>query len=260
MVLRTGILLLSFLTLHSLASIAQAPVSDERAVTILNQSLAASGTALNQVRAFTATGTITYFWAGERVEGPATVRARGHEQFRVDADLPSGTRSLALDRRSGIRKDSDGKLTPMPMHNTLSMGNSTFPYLSIAAALNDPAFQIAYIALVEAAGRQFHQLSVTKNFPKDTDPDGVLARLSRTDYFVDSQTLLVVKTADLTHPIETLTEDYVREVELEGYTAMSGVAVPTIIRQKIAGQTIWELRVSGITFNTSMTDSDFSIQ
>jgi hypothetical protein len=48
-------------------------------------------------------------------------------------------------------------------------------------------------------------------------------------------------------------------VEFEGYTAMRGVAVPTIIREKVSGQTIWELRLSSINFNTNLTDTDFAL-
>jgi hypothetical protein len=259
MALRYQLLLAAILLCAALSANAQdsASGSDADARAILRQSLAASGAA--NVQAFTAVGTITYFGGGERVEGPATIRANGHEQFRIDADLPSGTRSIALDRRSGTRKDSEGKVSQIPMHNTLSMGSSSFPYLSIAAALDNPAFSISYVSLVEAAGRQFHQISIGRNFPNEDDRDGILARLSRTDYFVDAQTSLVVKTMDLRHPVNTLTEDYVHEIELDAYTAMHGVAVPTVVREKIAGQTVWEFRLTGITFNTNLTDSDFSI-
>ena len=258
MSLRTGILLLSFLTLHSLPSIAQAPASDAKAVVLLNQSLTASGA--GNVGGFTASGSITYFWAGQAIQSNATIRAKGGNQFRLDADVPGGTRSVALSRRSGKRKDADGKLTEIPAHNTTSLGGTSFPYLSIAAVLNDPAYSIAYVGLADVGVRQAHQVRVTKIFPKDTDPDGVLAKLSQTDYFIDPQSSLVVKTADFTHPIENLNENYLREMELDSYTAMKGVAVPTIVREKIAGQTTWEFRLSTITFNTTLTDAYFVIQ
>jgi hypothetical protein len=70
----------------------------------------------------------------------------------------------------------------------------------------------------------------------------------------------VSKTGDLTHPVETLTESYSHEVELEDYTAMSGVAVPTLMREKVSGQTLWEFRLTNITFNTDNADADFSVR
>lgn len=258
MVLRTGILLLSFLTLHSLASIAQAPASDEKAVALLNQTLAASGA--GNVGGFTASGAITYFWAGQRVQGLATIRARGKDQFRLDASIPGGTRSFAVSRLAGTRKETDGKLTEIPVHNTLNLGALTFPYPAIAAALTDPQVTISYVGLVTSGGKQFHQVRVTRNFPIDVDPRGIMTKLSQIDYLVDAQTSLVAKTADFTHPKENLNESYPHEVELESYTTMSGVAVPTLVREKIGTQTMWELRISTITFNGNLTDTDFTLQ
>ncbi len=59
----------------------QARTSDPRAVAILQQSLIALGGArgLAAIPDFTASGTITYFLAGEQVHGTAVVRARGSD-------------------------------------------------------------------------------------------------------------------------------------------------------------------------------------
>jgi hypothetical protein len=250
------------LALSPLSSLAQTTAPVPSGVTVLTQALNTSGAAnpLNPVRSFTASGTITYFWAGKQIQAPATVRARGRDQFRVDATLPTGTRSTAINGDSGARKDESGKLTPVPIHNTLSMGGSSFPYLSMAAVLSDPAFTVSYLGLVQSGARQLHQVRVARNVSLKQDPSGLLTKLSQTDYFIDSQTNLVVKTADLTHPIETATRDYPREMELDGYTAMNGVTVPTIVREKINGQTMWEFHLSTITFNPNLTDTDFSVQ
>lgn len=116
---------------------AETPVSDPKGVDILTQSLNAAGAAnpLNLIQDFTAAGTITYFWAGEQVQAPATIRARGSDQFRLDASLASGTRSVAISRDSGARKDAEGRRTDIPLHNRISKGGSSFPYPAIAAAL-----------------------------------------------------------------------------------------------------------------------------
>ena len=140
------------------------------------------------------------------------------------------------------------------------MGIPTFPYPVIAAALADSAVTVTYVGQVESGGRSLHHLRLTRPFSEAQDPAGILAKLSSVDYFVDAQTLLVAKTADLTHPKETLTENYTHEMELEGYAVFSGVAVPTIVREKISGQTVWEFRLSTITFNTDLRDADFALQ
>jgi hypothetical protein len=41
---------------------------------------------------------------------------------------------------------------------------------------------------------------------------------------------------------------------------MNGILVPTVVREKVAGQTVWEFHLSKIQFNPSLQDSDFSLQ
>ena len=82
-----SLVLLSIVTVYfPLRGTAQTIASDEKAVMVLSQSLTASGagSAASPDHGFIATGTITYFWAGQRVQGAATIRARGHDQFRLD--------------------------------------------------------------------------------------------------------------------------------------------------------------------------------
>ncbi len=257
---RICVLLLAGWMVSSLSGLAQEPTAssapDPKA--LLAQSLAAAGA--TNVNAFTASGTITYFWAGEPVQGAATLRGRGADQFRLDADLPGGTRSFALSRRAGQRKGADGKLADIPAQNAWAGSIPAIPYPSIAAALADPAVAFTYLGLEDAGGRQFYRIRVSPNVPPETDPRGIMKQLSWIDYFVDVQTYLVAKTADLTHPKETITESYLHEIELEEYTAMGGIAVPVLIREKVGGQTTWELRLSTVVFNPNLSDADFSLQ
>src|ERR1700722_2251304 len=67
---------------------------DPQAITILTQALNAAGgtSAVVGVPHYTATANVTYYWAGEQVEGTAVLKGRGTGQFRVDATLPDGMR------------------------------------------------------------------------------------------------------------------------------------------------------------------------
>lgn len=242
------------------ASVAQ--TSDPIAVAVLNKSLTASGATnpLNPVRDFVATGTITYFWAGEEVQGAATVKARGYDQFRLDANLPEGTRSYSVSHAVGFLKDQNGSLSEIPEHNTVNTGILSFPYPTVAANLAAPLTAVSYLGLVEVGSRQAHQVRVQRHFSSEADSDGTMSKLCTTDYFVDPQTYLLLKTLDTTHPVHTLTEDLTHEIELQNYTSVNGVMVPTLIREKIIGQTIWEFRLTAISLNTGLTDLDFILQ
>ena len=249
---------------------AQVGTKDPKGVDVLIQSVNASGATnpLKPIQDFLATGTITYFWAGEQVQGPATVKGRAPDQFRLDANLPSspacvgcpGTRSYAVSHGTGALKEADGTLKPIPLHNTINIGVLSFPYLTIAAALNDPLTLVTYIGTATMNGRQVNQVRMQRNFSSTQDPDGMLASLCISEYFVDAQTNLVVKTRDMTHPEETLTEDLTHEIELGNYVPVSGVQVPMLIGEKIIGQIIWELRLMNVSFNTGLTDADFTVQ
>lgn len=158
--------------LFLLATPGWAQSSDPQAVTILAQSLNAVGGAqgLGSVRDFVATGTIAYFWAGEPVQGSATVRARGFDQFRLDANLPEGTRSFVVNRGVGALKGTDGIVTQVPYHNTVNLGTLTFPYLNILAALDDSLTTASYVGLVDLNGRQVYQVRVQRHFSPTSMP------------------------------------------------------------------------------------------
>jgi hypothetical protein len=253
--------LVSILLLVSVSpAFSQSVASVPQGVGILQQSLSAAGMSAVTIRSFTASGTITYFWGTQPVEASTTVRARGGDQFRLDAKLPNGVRSVSTGQQGGGRKDADGKLASIPAHNTLAAVIPTFPYPSIAAALGDPGVTISYLGTVDDGGRRLQDVRVTRSFPKAADPDGVLAQLSAIDYFIDSQTLLLAKAIDQVHPKESAGESYPREMQFEGYTAFNGIAVPTVVRERIAGQSTWEFRLTDIDFNSNLTDSDFLLQ
>ncbi len=245
----------------SVPGVSPAQTSDPQAISVLTQALNAAGgpIALGSIRDFTATGTITYFWAGSPVPGTATARGRGADQFRLDASIPQGARSHAVSHGQGAFKDTSGTVKPIPYHNTVNVGILTFPFPGIIARLNDPLTSITYVGLVQLAARQTHQVRVRRQFGATTDPNGTLSNLTVTDYFVDAQTYLLVKVTDMTHPVGTLTRSYQHDIELENYTNIGGVNVPMLVREKITGQTIWELRLSSVSFNTGLTDADFAL-
>jgi hypothetical protein len=247
-----------FLLVSVTRGLAQEPTSDAAVREILTQSVNASQT--SQVQSFTATGIMTFHWAGRLVQANATIRGRGHAQFRIDAEVPGGTLSFAINGISSVRKEANGRLTQIPLHNTISKGGTTFPYLAINAAMADQAATISDRGVVESDARQLHRVRIMRNAPATHDPDGLIAKLSPTDYFLDPQTNLVVGISDMTHPIQTFGEEYLREMELEDYSTINGVAVPTRVREKITGHTTWEFHLLDITFNTNLTDEDFSIQ
>ncbi len=243
-------------------AVAQTTTSTPQGAGLLAQALTAAGgtKALGAISDFTATGTITYFWAGKQVQGSATILGRGSDQFRLDASLPQGTRSYAVSHGAGGLKDSTGKTTSIPIHNTLNVGVLTFPFPGILARLSDPTTTISYLGLTaNPAGTKLYQVRAQRQFAALADPDGKLSDMTATYYYIDPATNLPASMMDWTHPVEDAGQIYVHEIDYENYSSVGGLQVPMLVREKVGGQKIWELRLSAISFNVGLTESNFTL-
>ncbi len=256
-----ALLLLSSTTYPQQVTSGSAPHRDPQTLAVLAQALNAAGglTALTVIQDFAASGTITYFWAGEDVKGSVKVRGRGLDQFRLDASLPQGLRSWAVNNGSGVLKEIDGTNHSIRYHNAVNLGSLTLPFVAIAAPLQDSTVSVSGLALVDADGRKALQVRVQRNFDSTTDPDGTLTRLSARDFFFDPNTFQLLKIQQMTHPSETFTEDYAQEILFSDYRLVNGISVPFAITERIAGQRTWTIQLDLISFNQSLSDADFQL-
>jgi len=232
---------------------------DPQALTILTQVLnaAGGGTALAAIHDMTATGTITYYWAGEEVQGTVTVKGRGTGQFRLDASLPDGVRSWGVNNGTGFVKEQDGSKNQIPYHNTVNFGSLTFPFAYILAAPRDNSTSITYVGLETKDGRQIHHIRMRKIFPSDDDPGDILSKLSTRDFFIDPVTFQVVSTLDMVHPLNASTIDYPHEMLFSDYRPANGFLVPFSITEVATGQRTYTIQLNQVTFNGALKDSDF---
>jgi len=239
--------------------ITQTVQRDQQALTILTQVLNVAGgeTALAAIHDITATGTITYYWAGEEVQGTVTVKGRGTGQFRLDASLQNGVRSWAVNNGTGFVKELDGSKKQIPYHNTVNFGSLTFPHAYMSAAQQDNSTSITYVGLETRDGRQIHHIRMRKVVPSDNDPSEVLSKLSTRDFFVDPATFHVVGTLDMVHPLNASTIDYPHEMLFSDYRTVSGVLVPFSVTEVATGQRTYAIQLNQATFNAGLKDSDF---
>lgn len=233
---------------------------DERALGILNKALTAAGwrVAPGTVPSFRASGTITYFGADGQISGPATILGRGAHQFRLNAELPQGSRSLLLNGRRSKLQEGTGRLEELTHLNPVNMGILTLPYPGLAAVLDDPLAFITYVGTSEIAGRQVHHMHTRRRLLLPLEPGGRNVRVVTVDYFVDAQTNLVLRVADTTHPVDTSWKDYPQEIDYSNYEEMGGVAVPTLVSEKFMGQPVWTLHLNSMNFNTGLTGREFN--
>jgi hypothetical protein len=236
---------------------------DVKAISVFNDCLNSRNSTASQIRDFTASGTITYFWAGKEVTGPVTIKARGLDQFHLQADLPDGTRSFTVSHGKGSLTEFDGKISEVPFHNAIKAGTPVIPQLVVAAVLADNSSNIVYDALTEISGQQAHKIRIQQMVPKvvtSADPDGRFGKLLSKEILVDQNTHRIVKISDKTHPIESFKNEMDREFTFENYVSMEAIEVPTLIRERIGGTTISEIQIAKVTFNSGLSDSDFSVE
>ncbi len=239
---------------------ATVPARDVQAVDLLANAIAAAGgiSALAPLQSFTGSGTITYYWAGKEVEGAATIRGRGLEQFRLDANLPSGTRSWTVSHGRGSLREADGSINTIPYHNAITLGSLTFPYSRIVAALQDSSFSATYVGLQEIAGSQFHQIRLSKQVVSGSAATEASKKLGTVDVFIDPNSFAVLGIQDLTHPRQTILKDIHHAIYFADFRVINGVSVPFAIDETIDGQKTWSLHLNDVRFNAALTDADFS--
>lgn len=165
--------------LQTATTLAQSPPQrDPQALGLLSHSLSAAGgaSAIAAVQDFTGTGSITYFWAGQAVQGSVTLRGRGNNQFRLDATLPQGTRSWAVTDGQGSVKETNGQISKIVYENAMNLGALSLPYLELLAALNDSSFAVSFLGQMTVEGMSVYDVRIQKIFTTDDDPTGDLAK------------------------------------------------------------------------------------
>lgn len=233
---------------------------DQQALTVLSQVIKAAGgqATLAAIQDITGSGTITYYWAGEEVQGNVTVKGRGIGQFRLDATLTTGVRSWAVNNGTGFTKETDGTVSQIPHHNTVNFGNLTFPLYFMSTIIGDASTSITYIGLEAKSGTQVHHLRTEKIFSSKADPGGIVSKLTTRDFFIDSTSYQIVATQDMVHPEGASTIDYPREMQFSDYRTVNGVLVPFAITEVATGQRTYSIQLNQVSFNSGFQDSDFA--
>jgi hypothetical protein len=233
---------------------------DLQAMTILTQVLNTAGgeAALAGIQDITGSGAITYYWAGDEVQGTVTVKGRGTGQFRLDATLSNGVRSWAVSNGKGFVKETDGTVSQIPYHNTINFGNLLFPFSFMASAAKDPSLSITYVGPETRNGNQVHHIRTQKIFSSNADPSGIVSKLTTRDFFIDSTTFHVVATLDMVHPANASTLDYPRETQFSDYRIVNGILAPFSVVEVATGQRTYSIQLNQVSFNSGLQDSDFS--
>jgi hypothetical protein len=232
---------------------------DAEAIQILTQALNAAGgiATLGALKDYTASGTVNYYW-GDGEQGTVVVKGRGTGQFRIDATLPEGVRSWSVSNGSGWIKEANGGSDVIFAHNAMNLGSLTFPFTFLISALQDPSVSLIYVGLESNNGISTHHIRTQRNYSPNSDPAGILQKLSRREFFIDSSNLLIVASEDMAHPRDNATIAHPRRIEFSDYRKLNDVLVPFLIAESVEGQRGETIQLNEIAFNVGLQDSDFA--
>jgi hypothetical protein len=246
-----------FFPAYQNASNSPAP-RDPQAITILNQVISAAGgsAAVNAVQDVTASGTVTFNWAGQQVVGSVTIKGRGIGQYRLEATLPSGLQTWAVSNGQAFMKDSTGTLDLASFHAP-TFENLAFPLQIVVTALQDSTISLVYVGLETGNGGQVHHIRVIRPITRNADPTDVVGRAATADVLIDANTFQVTSLSSVAFMKERVGVTCPREIQYSNYQAANGVLVPFSITELIAGQQTFNIQLSQVSFNSKLTDSDF---
>jgi hypothetical protein len=258
------LLLISFFVLPFTLNAQESPQNVERdaqAINLLAQCLSASGgaSAIMSIKDFAGTGEITYFWAGKQVQGSVTIRGIGLNEFRLDAEVPNGTRSWIINNMEGALIKSDGTTASIPYSNAVNRGSFTFPLAYLQEALNDASTSVTYKGQVTLGNKQVYDIQLDKPFPGKADKDGRLSKLSIRDFLIDPSSFLIVATKDSEYGKNLFNPGVTHEVDFGDYSNVNGIAVPLSITEFVGGQETSTLKLDSVSFNTGLTDDQFQL-
>lgn len=237
----------------------QAPQRDPQAVAVLTQALNAEGGSqmLSSIRDFTATGTVTHFWAGQEVKGTATLRGRGMEQIRLDSNLPTGPRTWTINHGAASLRRNE-KSIGVPYQNGVDSGAMNYPFFVLLNALSDPQISISTIEHVKTSDNDALLIRINKNLSSHDDPSGILTRRSAKEVILDPSTFLPITLRSKTYPPKGFSGEFIQEMQFDDFRAVNGVLLPFSLTETISGQKTWTFRADSVVLNTGLNEPELN--
>jgi hypothetical protein len=234
----------------------QGPQRDAQALAILTRSLSVAGD-VGAIQDFTGTGTITYSWAGEAVQGSVTVTGKGLSQFRMDSSVGGTPQSLVMSGNGGTSLSRKGEKKSLPYHNHLTATSLVFPQPLIMFVLRDGGTTVIDGGIVAWNGAQVQCVHVVPPMDAVTKARITPAGLGSLDFYFDVNSYHLLGFSEPVLAVHDGRQSYVREILFSHYTATHDFLLPFNITEKINGQQTWSMTLDSVSFNTGVADSLF---
>src|SRR6185437_332216 len=177
-------------------------VSDAKAIGLATSSIAAMTGGIS-VTDITLNAKVTYIAGSDNESGTAVFYAKGADQSLIDLSLDQVRRRELRISTQGIPSASGRNAASAPTnfaeHNALTDAVWFSPILSSLAQTSNPDYVFSYLGQDQKNGLTVEHLRVFRKRPDDLE-NGLLARLSTMDFYLDSATLLPLVIDFKVHP------------------------------------------------------------
>jgi hypothetical protein len=243
---------------------APASTSSPQAVSLLARSAAAlnGNVALSDV---TLTGTARRIAGSEDESGTFTYKSLSSGAARFDFSYPSGLRSeVHTDVSSGLAgswSGPDGNTHPLALHNLVNRSD-IFPAFTLAQLASSQNLVIVLVGQETKNGHSTYHLSAfLQEFPYLSQKfTGLPQRLTQTEIFIDTSTLLPVAFDFNTHPDDDLGVNLPVELLFSDYRSTSGSQIPFRIQKFLNNGLILDLQFQSAVVNSGLSLSLFNVQ
>ncbi|MGI9102250.1 MAG: hypothetical protein ACR2IF_07370 [Terriglobales bacterium] len=221
------------------------------AASILAQALVASG-ANGAIQDTVATGNIAY-WDGR--SGTITIKTKKDSRFRFDTTIDGKVTTSIVNAGKG-RTVQGGTRRQLPMHVTQYLRAEHVPAFSRIADYQQPHTKATYVGLESVSGRPAHHLLISAT-PSDNTPADIEDVIAEFHVFIDSSTLLVVKTITNDFSPEIIENRTKVETYYSDFRPVAGMQVPYRIERYIRDRIFSITTLTNVAANTGVPDSDF---
>lgn len=185
----------------------------------------------------------------------ASLWIRNQDENRLDVQLPKGTRSTRVTATHGTVQHANGQMTLIDAREAVT-GLVGFPIFT-ETSFPDASTIVVDDGIVSVDGMSLRRVSVERPWKgKPKDASGNLL-MSVIDFYFDSQTHLLKKTATAAVGPGGAIGQLIEVVSYDDYQTTNGATLPFAYHATLNGQLLWSLQLKQINLHVGLSDSDF---
>ena len=244
----------------------QPPQRDPQAIALLQRAYAllSGGQAIRDV---TLTGTARRIAGSDNETGMATLKGLATGEARMDFSFPSGTRREAransINGPVGSWSGPDATSHPIPQHNLMTDSSWFFPAFALGRLLSQGDYALSFVGTETREARNVAHVSAIRQLRVAAAPAGWtsarIQRLSETQIYVDSTSLLPSAVSFNTHPDNNETIDIPVEFRFSSYQNVGGLLIPFHIQKYLNNSLALDIQIDVASPNSGLTATSFTI-